>query len=132
MALVVPNNSEVVMLRYILNIENPENLIMKLFVNDVVPNEGTTEASFVEASGNGYTEQNLLPGNWGIVAGDPSVAEHSELTWTFTGPLGLVYGYYVVRDASDDLLWAERFTNGPYNVQQNGDQIKITPRLTLE
>lgn len=132
MALVVPNNSEVIMLQYILNIQNPENLVMRLYANNIVPDEGSTLATFIEASGGGYNSINLVSGSWSIIAGSPSQAEHTELVWTFTGSVGPVYGYYVTRSSGGELMWAERFTNGPFNINTNGDEIRITPRLTLE
>ena len=30
------------------------------------------------------------------------------------------------------IMYAERFTNGPYNIQNNGDQIKITLNVALD
>ena len=135
MALVVPNSSEVIMLNYVLNIDAPENISILLYANNVIPDENSTVATFTElANGFGYTTggQSLTPGSWSVVSGNPSQGEHTEMTWTFTGAAGLVYGYYVTRDTGGELLWAERFTNGPFNIQTNGDQIKITPRLTLE
>ncbi len=135
MALVVPNGSEVIFLNYILNIDAPENISIRLYSNNVIPTESSTVATFIEMSnGLGYLTggQSLTPGSWSIISGNPSQAEHTEMTWTFTGAAGLVYGYYVTRDTGGELMWAERFSNGPFNITTNGDQIKITPRLTLE
>ena len=135
MALVVPNASEVIMLNYILNIDAPENISIRLYANNVIPDENSTVATFTEvANGLGYTTggQSLIPGSWSVISGNPSQAEHTEVTWTFTGAAGNIYGYYVTRDTGGELLWAERFTNGPFNITTNGDEIKITPRLTLE
>jgi len=138
MALVVPNDSEVIMLQYITNNDAPENISILLYRNNVTPNESSTVATFTEVlNESGYTTggQSLTPASWSIVSGNPSQAEHTEIVWTFTGPLtapGDVYGYYVTRDTGGELLWAERFTNGPFNITTNGDEIKITPRLTLE
>lgn len=135
MALVVPNSSEVIMLNYVLNKDAPENISILLYSNNVIPDENSTEATFTElANGLGYTTggQSLTPGSWSVISGNPSQGEHTEITWTFTGAAGNVYGYYVTRDTGGELMWAERFTNGPFNIATNGDQIKITPRLTLE
>jgi hypothetical protein len=30
------------------------------------------------------------------------------------------------------IMYAERFTNGPYSIQNNGDQIKITLNVALD
>ena len=135
MALVVPNSSEVIMLNYILNVDAPENISIRLYANNIIPDENSTVVTFTEvANGLGYTTggQSLTPGSWSIIQGNPSQAEHIEVVWTFTGSVGNVYGYYVTRDTGGELMWAERFSNGPFNIQTNGDQIKITPRLTLE
>lgn len=135
MALVVPNSSEVILLNYVLNIDAPENISILLYANNVIPDENSTVATFTEvANGLGYLTggQSLTPGSWSVISGNPSQGEHTEMTWTFTGAAGLIYGYYVTRDTGGELLWAERFTNGPFNIATNGDQIKVTPRLTLE
>jgi hypothetical protein len=29
-------------------------------------------------------------------------------------------------------MFAEKFTNGPYNIQNNGDQIKVTLNISLD
>lgn len=135
MALVVPNGSEVIMLEYVLNKDAPENLSMLLYSNNVIPDETSTVATFTEVTnGLGYTTggMSLTPASWSIVSGNPSQAEHTELIWTFTGIKGDIFGYFVTRDTGGELMWAERFTNGPFDIQTNGDQIKVTPRLTLE
>lgn len=138
MALVVPNNSEVIILQYITNNDAPENISIRLYINNVTPDESSTVSTFTEVlNERGYTTggQSFTPASWDIVSGNPSQAEHTEIVWTFTGALtapGDVYGYYVTRDGGGELMWAERFVNGPFNITTNGDEIKITPRLTLE
>ena len=44
------------------------------------------------------------------------------------GPVS-VYGYFVTNNAGTVLLWAERFTDGPYNLPSGGGSIKITPSI---
>lgn len=132
MSLVVPNTSESIMLQYLTNNDAPENLVIHLYANDVTPDENTTTATFTEATGGGYASQALIPASFSIVTGSPSQAEHVEITWTFTGAVGNIYGYYVTRQTGGETMWAERFSNGPFNIQTNGDQIKVTPRITLE
>ena len=138
MALVVPNDSEVIMLQYITNNDAPENISIRLYINAVTPDESSVVGTFTEVLNEaGYTTggTSLTPASWTIVSGNPSQAEHTEITFAFTGALtapGDVYGYYVTRDTGGELMWAERFTNGPFNITTNGDEIKVTPRLTLE
>ena len=135
MAVLVPNASETIMLQYITNNDAPENISILLYANNVIPDENSTTATFTEvANGLGYLTGGtaFTPASWSIVTGNPSQAEYLQVTWTFTGIVGNVYGYYVTRDTGGELMWAERFTNGPYDIQANGDEIKIVPRLTLE
>ena len=131
MSVVVPNSSEVIILQYITNNDAPENISMRLYANDITPNDGSTTASFIEVIEGGYAVRSLSPNGWTIVSGTPSQASYAELTWSFTGPVGNVYGYYVTRDTGGEVLWAERFTTGPFNVKTAGDEIKVLPRLTL-
>jgi len=77
MALVVPNGSEMIMLRYITNNDAPENLSIRLYINNVTPEEHTTLATFTEVlNESGYTTggQSFTPGSRSIVSGNPSQA----------------------------------------------------------
>jgi hypothetical protein len=49
------------------------------------------------------------------------------------GSWGNIYGYFIATstDGTGKLLFVEQFTNGPYNIQQNGDEIKITPSIVI-
>jgi hypothetical protein len=131
-ALVLPNQGEQLALEAMVGKTAGQNLVLRLYTNNYTPVEGTTEASVTEASGNGYSAITLTAANWSFAAGDPSTLSYAEQTFTFTGALGNVYGYYFTQVTSGKLVWAEKFTNGPYNIQNNGDQIKITPAITLE
>jgi len=135
MSLVLCNNGESITLQGLVNkIATPENVKLKLYTNDYTPVEGSTAANFTEASGNGYPAGGvtLTGANWTISGTAPTQAAYPQEIFTFTGALGNVYGYFIVRASSADLLWAERFTDGPYNVVNNGDQIKVTPQITLD
>ena len=132
MPLLVPNGSEATMLEAILNKTAPQNLVLRLFTNNQTPAEGHVALDYTEASGNGYAAINLTAASWTVAEGAPSEASYPEQTFTFTGALGNVYGYYVTQATSGKLMWAERFTGAPFNIANNGDQIKVTPKLTLE
>lgn len=136
MAVVVPDAAEDVMLQNILNKTAPQNQTLKLYTahsggNTVDPAESDTESSFTEATGSGYAAFTLTGSSWSTTPGAPTQASYAQQVWTFTGALGNVYGYYVVQVTSGKILWAERFSDGPYNVVNNGDQVKVTPKITL-
>lgn len=132
MTLVVPNTAELDILSAYLNKTAPEDLVVKLYTNNITPGDTDTAATYTEASGYGYSAQALTAASWAITAGDPTVAVYPELTFGFTGALGNVYGYFVVGASTGRIKWAERFTTGPFNILNNGDEIRVTPRLTME
>jgi hypothetical protein len=132
MTLLVPNAGEARMLKAVVNHTAPENLVLKLFTNNVTPGETDTAGTYTEASGNGYAAITLTGSSWTITEGAPSDASYAQQTFTFTGNLGNVYGYFIVQASSGILLWAEKFSDGPYNIVNNGDQIRITPKITLD
>jgi hypothetical protein len=58
-------------------------------------------------------------------------ATYSEQTFTFTAAV-TAYGYYITTtEVTPNLLWVERFSDGPYTLPAGGGDIAITPRLTL-
>lgn len=131
MTLLVPNNGEARMLKALVNHTAPENLVLKLYTNNITPAETDTAGTYTEASGFGYAAITLTGASWTITEGAPSDASFAQQTFTFTGNLGNVYGYFVVQATSGILLWAERFSDGPYPISNNGDQIKVTPKIEL-
>jgi hypothetical protein len=131
MTLLVPNVGEGRILGALLNKTAPENLTLKLYVNDVSPAEAHTASNYTAASGFGYADKTLTGSAWTITEGDPTYALYAEQVFGFTGALGNVYGYFVVQASSGVLMWAERFTGAPLPVGADGDQIKVTPRIEL-
>lgn len=104
-------------------------LTLHLYTNNKTPLDSDTAADFEEAApGYGYAQIALSPNVWEIT---PDMAVYPELVIGFLGALGNVYGYYVTHAGRGTLLWAERFSDGPYNIANNGDQIKLAPRLAL-
>lgn len=126
MSLVLPAQGESAMLTAFF----AGNMTLHLYTNNYTPVKATTELSVTEASGNGYATKALTGGAWTQSGSAPTQAAYAQQTFTFTGPLGNVYGYYVTRDSDSKLQFAERFSDGPYNVVNNGDQIKVTPQFT--
>lgn len=131
MTLLVPDVGEAVMLNNIVNKVAPQNLVLRLYTNNITPAETDTFATYTEASGSGYSALTLTGASWTISGTAPTNATYAEQTFTFSGALGNVYGYMLNQTTSTILMWAERFTGAPYNIQNNGDQIKITPYIEL-
>lgn len=130
MTLVVPNSGEALILEVLVNKSAQENLRLKLFSNNLTPVEATVIGDFTEASGSGYADKLLTGATWNAaVLGAPSYITYPAQTFTFSGALGNVYGYYIVGNTSAALYWAERFTSAPINIASAADTITITPRL---
>lgn len=138
MALLVPNTGEVWMLQQVTGVNNTKanTLYIKLYTNNKTPGEGDIGSDYTEASFSGYANLALTPGSWTIT----SVSGYANATYavqTFTSDSAQasqsVYGYYITSNVgSQQLVWAERFTDGPYTITNNGDSIKITPFISLE
>ena len=135
MALIIPDASEVLMLRFALGDVTPNTTCtLRLFVNDYTPVPATTEANFTEMTTQNYTPIVLTNTNWTVTAEDPEAqGVQAEQTFTFDGSGGdtIVYGYYITDDTAGALLWAERFPSPPTVPNILGGVIKITPKFTF-
>lgn len=134
MALVAVNVGVQEILLRALNKNTPDNVKLRLFKSNTTPAETDTTATYTEADFTGYSSVTLTGASWSATNADPSVASYAEQT--FTSSAGSqsqsVYGYYVVNNGGTVLLWAERFSDGPYVIVNNGDAIKVTPTISLD
>jgi hypothetical protein len=127
--LLVPINSENTLLETMLNKTPAEDLVLRLYSNNKTPSSGDVAASYTEVVGAGYAAMPLVGSGWNIATG---TAEFAEQSFIFSSANGLVYGYYLTQAVSGLLMWAERFSDGPYNISNLGDTIKLTPRISLD
>jgi hypothetical protein len=132
MSLEICSGGESLALQYLVNKAAPQNLILCLFTNNITPGESDVIGAYTEASGNGYAAITLTGASWTVSGSTPTKIAYAAQTFTFTGALGNVYGYYLKRATGGELVWAERFSDGPYNIQHNGDTITITPQITAD
>lgn len=134
MGLVLPNQGEKIALEALVAKTAGQNLILKLFKSNTTPGETDTEATYTEADFTGYSAITLTAANWSVSEGAPSEASYAQQTFTSTAGSQNqpVYGYYLVQVTSGKLVWAERFSDGPYTIVNSGDAIKITPKITAD
>lgn len=133
MTLKVPNQGEADLLKASLNVAAAqEDLVLKLYRNDKTPADSDTAADYTEASFTGYVAIALDPDDWTVTPGNPTEAVQpmQQFTSSAGGQNQDVYGYYVVGADSGRLKWAERFTDGPYDIVNLDDKIEVTPRFT--
>jgi hypothetical protein len=135
MALLVQNNGEGDALQYFTNKAAPENLVLRLYTSNTTPAETDTAASYTEAAWTGYAAITLTGASWGAPSeGAPSSIAYAQQTFTSSAGQGPInnYGYFMTRFTSGRVALAERFSDGPYAISNNGDQIKITPTITAD
>ena len=136
MTIIVPSVSEKDLLEFMTGKATPTSWVLRLFVNNITPDDNTVLANLTEMTTNGYVTKALANANFIAVAGAVSFPATSTynaaLTWTFTasGGSNVVYGYYVTEVGNGRLQWIELFPT-PKTVANAGDQIIITPTITL-
>lgn len=133
MGFVVPNTIEIEVINSLLT----PALTLRLYGNNVTPNNLSVTANFTEITGGGYANKPLTFANWNIGGGDPSEAQYGALqNWIFTGPVdapNTIYGYYVTRNSDNKLMWAERFpaANVPFSPIA-GSKIAVLPKFDCQ
>jgi len=105
--------------------QKSEDMLLRLFVNDIFPNELSEGRDFVELEGAGYAPKKLIASEWVV----DELAVYPMQTFDFTGRSAPVYGYYVTRQKSGVLILATRFSDGPYEIDGPRAKIRITPRI---
>jgi hypothetical protein len=130
MTAVVTNPWQRVLLRLALGAAESQELVLRLFTNDVTPDEDTVRADLAEAEGFGYVPKVLSAGTWMLTEGPPWEAHYPEQTFLFNGPLGDVCGYYITQAKTGILAVAERFRMA-YPIRSDGDHIQVAPVLRM-
>lgn len=115
------------MLGLLINQGTQRNLVLRLFKNSVIPVNTHILAGYEELPVSlGYSSKLLTGSNWTVTEANPSEALYPAQVFTFTGQVGPVYGYMLTRENTSVLVSAERFSDGPYNIVNNGDTITIS------
>jgi len=135
MALVFPNQGENIALANLVNkttTYTSQPLTLCLYKNDITPGETDTEATYTVADFTGYASIDLTGNSWTVTEADPTHIDYAQQTFTSTAgsQSQAIYGYYLKQTTSGKLVAAERFSDGPYTIVNNGDVIKITPVIT--
>jgi len=131
MSLNVPDTAELLALKaFIGHTAQAENCVVGLFTSNITPADTDTAATYtaIEAAGGGYVRKSLLAASW-VVTANPIT--YAAQVWTFTGALdasAIVYGYFVLRATTLDIMWSENF-GGPFQPLSNGDQLTTNLQL---
>jgi hypothetical protein len=133
-ALVLVNNGEGLLLNNFLNKSAPQDWRMFLFKNNITPAETDTTATYTKSTFTGYADKNLAASAWTVVEGAPTTASAAVQTFTSSADQTAesAYGYGFQQQTSTTLGWAERFTGAPFTIQNNNDNIQVTPQITAD
>jgi hypothetical protein len=132
MALNVPTVGSNVILEMIVNKTAAQNLVAKLYINNITPADTDTAGTYTEAGFPGYSAITLTGASWNAAASE-SISYGSQQTWTCSGAsTDDVYGYFIIQTTSGILMWSERDASAPFAVRVNGDAVKLTPTITAE
>lgn len=110
----------------------PENILIKLFVNDVTPSATSTLSNFTIATFPSYADGTLSRSTWGnpTTISGVAVSTYGEaISWTpGSGTQQTIYGYCLVGATSGTLIGAELLLT-PYTTV-GGTSFSITPVLS--
>lgn len=134
MTIMIPNNGEGDAAAAFVNKSALSDLILALFTNNITPAETDTAATYTAATFTGYSPVTLVGANWTVTEGAPTQAAYAQQQ--FTSSAGSqnqnCYGYFMTRTTGGRIALAERFTDGPYLIQNDGDYIRVTPQITFD
>jgi hypothetical protein len=128
LAAVLSSKGEAIELAYRVNAEQPQNLVLHLYVNDFSPGLDTSLEDFEEASGYGYQPLVIDGAQWTFEGARPTHAKAVQ-SFQLTGPLGRVYGWYLTREFGGEYMYGERFPLGAQEVTYP-TVLKVTMDLT--
>ena len=135
MPLVVPDEGERRLLRYIVNQTPPTDLVLRLYTNSIdLSTESWNAASLTEASGAGYASIPLTGANWTVstaAGGVTAAVYNTTVTFTFSEARD-IQGYYMTDNSTPpNILWAEEFPGAPFSLPSSGGEITIRPQVQL-
>lgn len=139
------NQGETLALNLLVNAESLEDVVLRLFKNDVesglsaAQKEALTEADFTEADFTGYAAVTLVgdgggaSNEWTATPGDPGEITHAEVVFASTASQAAqqIFGWYLTRVTGGELVMYD-YLNAAVTIENDGDQIRITPKLTAQ
>lgn len=130
MALNVPDVGENRILEMVVNKTAPQDLSLRLFINNITPADTDTAGTYTVATFPGYANISIPGTSWNNAAAG-SIVYSAQQAFTCSGvSTDDVYGYYVVQSVSGVLMWSERDGAAPFAVRNSGDEVRLTPALS--
>lgn len=132
MALNVPNTGENIALGVLVNKTAAQDLVLRLYQNNIVPADTDTAATYTEATFSGYAPITLSGATWGTPTNGSIAYPQQTFTHDGGGTSNNIYGYYVTQVTSGTLVYSERDPAAAFLIANLGDNIKITPTITAD
>ena len=135
MTIMIQDGAESVALQLFVNkIATAQDLSLRLFKNNITPAETDTAATYTIADFTGYSSITLTGASWTVSGTAPTQIAFAQQTFTSSANQTLqnIYGYFYLRASAADIMGAERFTSAPFPIENNGDEVRITPQITAD
>ena len=129
MPLNVPDVGEKIALEAFVNKTAPQDLILRLYQNNITPSDTDVAATFTECTFAGYASILLTGASWGVYVAGAVANSERQFIRSSSGVLQAVYGYYLTQQTSGILAWAERDAAAPINTASLNDTVKVTPTI---
>lgn len=131
MALNFPDVGENIALEAVVNKTAGQNLVLRLYSNNITPSDTDVTGTYTEATFPGYAPITLAGASWNAAAAG-SIAYSAQQTWTrsSTGTPENIYGYYCTQLASSILVYSERDPAAPFAVTNLNDKVQVTPTIS--
>jgi hypothetical protein len=104
--------------------------VLRLFKNNLTPDNTSVLADFTEADFTGYSAITLTGGSWTTTQGNPSTGAYAQQTFSSSAAQAVqtIYGYYITRTSTGRVWYYERFATAR-TIQGATDTIKVTPNV---
>lgn len=131
MPLNFPDTGENIALEAVVNKTAGQNLILRLYSNNITPSDTDVAGTYTEATFAGYSALTLAGASWNAAAaGSITYSAQQVFTRNVSGAPENIYGYYCTQAVSGILVYSERDASAPFAVTNNGDEIRITPTIS--
>jgi hypothetical protein len=132
MSFITTNLGDVLLLKYMLNNTTPTNPRLHLYTNNITPSTSDVLSLYTESVATGYSVKELGGTFWtfATVSGT-STASYATQTFSYS-TTDTLYGYYLTDQSVATLIWAEKFSGGPFTLPSGGGTITISPVIQLQ
>lgn len=129
----VPSAAELELLQYLVTTINSDGLKVRLFKNDVTPDDNTVIGDLTEADFEGYAAGDLANLTTPGVVAAQAQTQGDSVTFTMgtPGTTNNIYGHYITDSAGTVLYGVVRDPSAPIAMDTAGKEYTVFPVLTL-